>query len=147
MAIRDYFSGSAEVRMDDKGRVTLPARYRAAFSAGVMLTKGQDRCLYVFTEDGFERFAAGAIDADITDEKARGFQRYLLANTEAIEPDGQGRIGIPARMREYAGLTKNVVVAGAGRRMEIWNADEFAAYQSEHESPFVSPERGLLNPP
>ncbi len=147
MAIRDFFAGSSDVRMDDKGRVTLPARYRPPLLAGVMLVTGQDRCLYVFTEDGFESFADAAINADITDEKARGFQRYMLANTEQQVPDAQGRISIPARMRQYAGLTKDVVISGAGRRVEIWNAAEFVTYQAEHETPYSSPERGMLHPP
>jgi MraZ protein len=101
------FYGTYTPRMDDKGRVTLPARYREAFAGGAMIVRGQDHCLYVFTPEGFEEFAESAINAPITDERARGYQRYMLANTDEQRPDAQGRISITARMREYAGLTKD----------------------------------------
>ena len=106
------FYGTYTPRMDDKGRVTLPARYREAFAGGAMIVRGQDHCLYVFTPDGFEEFAESAINAPITDERARGYQRYMLANTDEQRPDAQGRISITARMREYAGLSKDLVIAG-----------------------------------
>ena len=139
------FYGTYTPRMDDKGRVTLPARYRDAFATGVMLVRGQDHCLFVFTHEGFEKFAANAIEASITDEKARGFQRYMLANTDEQRPDAQGRISIPARMREYARLSKDLVITGIGLRMEIWDAAEWQAYEARQEAAYAAPERGLLD--
>ena len=139
------FFGTYTPRMDDKGRVTLPARYRKEFAGGVMLVRGQDHCLYVFTPDGFTEFAAAAINASIADEHARGFQRYMLANTDEQEPDSQGRISIPARMREYAQLSKDLVITGVGLRMEIWDAAEWQAYEARQEAAYAEPERGLLN--
>lgn len=138
------FYGTYTPRMDDKGRVTLPARYRESFANGAMLVRGQDHCLYVFTQEGFGEFAEAAINAPITDERARGYQRYMLANTDEQRPDAQGRISIPPRMREYAGLTKDLVVAGIGLRMEIWDAAEWAAYEGQQEAAYAAPERGLL---
>jgi MraZ protein len=138
------FYGTYTVRMDDKGRVTLPARYRETFANGVMLARGQDHCLYVFTTEGFETFADDAINAPITDERARGYQRYLLANTDEQRPDTQGRVSIPPRMREYAQLTKDLVITGVGRRMEIWDATEWEAYEAQQEAAYAAPERGLL---
>jgi len=138
------FYGTYTPRMDDKGRVTLPARYRDEFATGAMLVRGQDHCLFVFTHDGFEKFAANAIEASITDEKARGFQRYMLANTDEQRPDSQGRISIPARMREYARLSKDLVITGIGLRMEIWDAAEWTAYEARQEAAYAAPERGLL---
>jgi MraZ protein len=139
------FYGTYTPRMDDKGRVTLPARYRDAFATGAMLVRGQDHCLFVFTHEGFEKFAANAIEASITDEKARGFQRYMLANTDEQRPDAQGRISIPARMREYARLSKDLVITGIGLRMEIWDAAEWQAYEARQEAAYAAPERGLLD--
>lgn len=127
------FFGTYTPRMDDKGRVTLPARYREHFVAGVMLVRGQDHCLYLFTPDAFDTFAESAINAEITDEKARAFQRYMLSNTDEQRPDAQGRITIPARMREYARLNKDVVVTGVGKRMEIWDAEEWRQYEAAQE--------------
>lgn len=138
------FFGTYTPRMDDKGRVTLPARYREQFAGGVMLVRGQDHCLYAFTVDGFAEFAEAAINAPITDERTRGYQRYMLANTDEQRPDAQGRISVPARMREYAGLTKDIVVTGVGLRMEIWDAAEWEAYQARQEAAYAAPEPGLL---
>ncbi len=138
------FYGTYTVRMDDKGRVTLPARYRDTFANGVMLARGQDHCLYVFTHEGFETFADDAINAPITDERARGYQRYMLANTDEQRPDTQGRVSIPPRMREYARLAKDLVIAGVGHRMEIWDAAEWEAYEAQQEAAYAAPERGLL---
>lgn len=139
------FLGTFTPRMDDKGRVTLPARYRESFAPGIMLVRGQDHCLFLFTPEGFEDFAEEAINASVTDERARGFQRYMLSNTDDQRPDAQGRISIPARMREYAGLRKDVVIAGVGKRMEVWDADEWARYEAAQEADYASPARDLLN--
>jgi len=138
------FFGTYTPRMDDKGRVTLPARYRDNFATGAMLVRGQDHCLYVFTPEGFEEFAESAINAPITDERARGYQRYMLANTDEQRLDAQGRISIPARMREYAGLSKDLVITGVGLRMEIWDATEWQEYEARQEAAYAAPERGLL---
>ena len=82
------FYGTYTPRMDDKGRVTLPAKYRESFKNGVMLVRGQDHCIYVFTPEGFEQFAESAINASITDERARGYQRYMLDNPKGDSPAG-----------------------------------------------------------
>jgi MraZ protein len=140
------FYGTYTPRMDDKGRVTLPARYRDDFAGGVMLTKGQDHCLFVLTPDGFEQFAADAITADVTDEWARGYQRFMLANTDEQRPDGQGRITVPPIMREYARLSKDVVITGVGLRMEIWDAAEWRSYEALQEAAYASPVRGTMHP-
>jgi len=140
------FYGTYTPRMDDKGRVTLPAKYRESFRNGVMLVRGQDHCIYVFTPEGFEEFADAAINAPITDERARGYQRYMLANTDEQRPDAQGRITVAPRMREYARLTKDLVITGIGLRMELWDADEWATYEAQQEAAYAAPERGLLGP-
>ncbi len=139
------FYGTSTPRMDDKGRVTLPAKYRESFKNGVMLVRGQDHCIYLFTPEGFEEFAEAAINAPITDERARGYQRYMLANTDEQRPDAQGRITVTPRMREYARLTKDLVITGIGLRMELWDADEWAAYEARQEAAYAAPDRGLLD--
>jgi MraZ protein len=139
------FYGTYTPRMDDKGRVTLPAKYRESFKNGVMVVRGQDHCIYLFTPEGFGEFAEAAINAPITDERARGYQRYMLANTDEQRPDAQGRITITPRMREYARLTKDLVITGIGLRMELWDAGEWATYEAEQEAAYAAPERGLLD--
>lgn len=138
------FFGTFTPRMDDKGRVTLPAKYRDKWAGGVVLMRGQDHTLYVLTPEGFQSFAAKAINAEITDRQQLAFQRYMLANTEDQTPDAQGRITIPAKMRAYAGLDRDVVITGAGMRMEIWAADAWNAYEAAQEAMYVAPERGIF---
>jgi MraZ protein len=140
------FFGTYTPRIDDKGRVTLPARYRERFAAGVMVTRGQDHCLYLFTPAGFEEFAAIAMNAEITDERARAFQRYLLANTDEQRPDAQGRISVNPKMRDYASLAKDVVITGVGKRMEVWDAQRWQDYEDQQEAAYAAPERGLFGP-
>lgn len=139
------FTGIYTPRLDDKGRVTLPAKYRDSFAAGVMLSRGQDHCLFVFTPEGFEKFAGPKIDAPITDPVARANQRYLFANTDEQRPDAQGRISITPRMRDYAGLNKDVVILGSGGRMEIWDAASWQEYEALHEPAYAVPEGGFLD--
>lgn len=138
------FFGTFTPRLDDKGRVTLPARYREVFAPGVRVVKGQDHCLFLFTPEGFDEFADAAINASITDSAARGYQRFMLSNTEDQRPDGQGRITLSARMREYASLTKDVVIVGVGRRMEVWDAQTWAAYEQEQEAAYANPDSDLF---
>ncbi len=140
------FVGTYTPRMDDKGRVTIPAKYRARFAGGVMLVRGQNHTLFIFTMAGFADFAHRAIHAEITDEAQVGFQRYMLANAEDHHLDAQGRITIPARMRDYAGLGKDVVINGAGLRLEIWPADRWAAYEAAQEAAYASPSKGVFGP-
>jgi MraZ protein len=140
------FVGTYTPRMDDKGRITLPAKYRDKWAEGVVLMRGRDHTLFVLTPEGFESFASKAIHAEITDETQVGFQRYMLANTEDQQPDSQGRITIPAKMRAYAGLGKDVVLTGAGLRMEIWAKEAWERYEVEQEAVYAAPPRGIFGP-
>lgn len=135
----DRFYGTFTPRLDDKGRVTLPARYRQPFTGGAMVVRGGARCLYLFTVEGFDEFAEDAINAPVTDPVAIGQARYMLANSDLQVPDGQGRILLTGRMREYAELDRDVVLTGQGRRMEIWNAERWAEYEAAQETHYVDP--------
>jgi MraZ protein len=133
------FYGMFTPRLDDKGRVTIPAAYRKHFAAGAMVVRGDTRCLYLFTESEFGRFAEEAVNTPVTDVRHIGPARYMLANSEPQMPDAQGRITLSARMRDYAELGRDVVLTGQGRRMEIWNVDRWAAYEAAQEAGYVDP--------
>lgn len=133
------FYGTFTPRLDDKGRLTLPALYRGAFTEGAMVVRGDNRCLYVFTTDGFDIFAQDAINAPVADAARIGPARYMLANSDFQSVDAQGRITLTARMREFAGLDKDVVLTGQGHRMEIWNAERWAAYEAAQEPGYIDP--------
>ena len=107
------FLGTYSPKLDDKGRLTLPAKYRDALAGGLMVTKGQDHCLYVFPRAEFEQLARKVAEAPLTNESVRAYQRYLFAGTDEQRPDGQGRIPISPELRRYAGLDKDGGAIGA----------------------------------
>ena len=121
------FLGTYTPKLDDKGRLTLPAKFRDELRGGLMITKGQDHCLYVFTRETFAEMARKVASAPLTSESARAFQRNLFSGTDEQNPDAQGRIAIIPELRRYAGLTKDCVVLGAFTRAEIWDAQALAA--------------------
>ncbi|HEX3648287.1 MAG TPA: division/cell wall cluster transcriptional repressor MraZ, partial [Pseudonocardiaceae bacterium] len=86
------FLGTHTPKLDDKGRLTLPAKFREALAGGLMVTKGQDHCLYVFPRAEFEQMARKVAEAPFTNEAVRAYQRYLFAGTDEQFPDSQGRI-------------------------------------------------------
>lgn len=138
------FLGTYTPKLDDKGRLTLPAKFRDELRGGVMITKGQDHCLYVFTRDAFAEMARKVASAPLTSESARAFQRNLFAGTDDQHPDAQGRIAINAELRRWAGLTKDCVVIGAWERAEIWDAQAWKRYQDEHEDEYARAQEEVL---
>lgn len=141
------FYGMFTPRLDDKGRVTLPAVYRKDFGDGAMVVRGDTKCLYVFTVEEFENFAQEAVNTPVTDVQRIGPARYMLANSEPQMPDAQGRITLSARMREYADLGRDVVLTGQGRRMELWNVERWAAYEAAQEPGYVDPSQRHMPAP
>ena len=115
------FLGTHTPRLDDKGRMILPAKFREKFAAGLVMTRGQERCLYVFPMNEFERIAAAMNTTPVTSRAVRDYQRVLLSGASDEIPDKQGRVTIPPLLREYAGLSKECTVIGAGNRVEIWD--------------------------
>lgn len=131
------FLGTHQPRMDDKGRLFLPAKFRDALAEGLVITRGQERCLYVFPTEEFARLYARMREAPVTSKAARDYQRVFLSGASSEVPDKQGRVTIPAPLREYAGLTKDCVVIGAGSRVEVWDASAWNAYLTEQEGAFA----------
>ncbi|EHK86679.1 division/cell wall cluster transcriptional repressor MraZ [Saccharomonospora azurea] len=138
------FLGTHTPKLDDKGRLTLPAKFRDALAGGLMITKGQDHCLFVFPRAEFEQLARKVAEAPFTNEAVRAYQRYLFAGTDEQRPDGQGRIAIAPELRRYAGLTKECVVIGAITRLEIWDARTWETYLEKHEDSYASAQEEIL---
>ena len=116
--------------LDGKGRLTIPAKFRADLDAALVVTRGIDRCLAVFPIPEWEQLAEQVSDLPLTDRQARAFRRLLFANASDVSPDKQGRILIPPRLREYAHLDGEVVVVGINTYMELWNPE---AWNEERE--------------
>ncbi len=131
------FLGKHTPRLDDKNRVILPARFREALASGLVMTKGQDRCVVVWTVAGFEEYAERLRSGAVTSEKVRAYTRVLFASAYQEVPDKQGRITLPADLREFAGLDRDCVVVGQDTRIEIWDAAAWEAYLGAQEQSFV----------
>jgi MraZ protein len=131
------FLGTHTPRLDEKGRLFLPAKYREEVAGGVVLTKGQERCLFVFTAAGFAEKAQQLQDAPLSAKASRDYARQFFGSASDETPDRQGRVTVPPALRAYAGLDRDCVVVGANTRLEIWDAAAWAAYEAEHEQAFA----------
>ncbi|MGZ5959181.1 MAG: division/cell wall cluster transcriptional repressor MraZ [Myxococcaceae bacterium] len=130
------FLGTHQPRLDDKGRLFLPAKFRDDLAGGLVITRGQERCLYVFPTDEFERLYDQMRVAPVTSKAARDYQRVFLSGASSETPDKQGRVTVPAPLREYAGLSRECVVIGAGARLEVWDAQAWETYLADQETAF-----------
>ena len=130
------FLGTYTPKLDDKGRLTLPARFRENLAGGLMVTKGQDHSLAVYPREEFAARARKAAAASRTNPKARAFIRNLAASADEQTLDGSGRITLSPAHREYANLSKECVVIGSVDFLEIWDAESWSNYQQETEAAF-----------
>ncbi len=131
------FLGTHTPRLDDKGRLILPAKFREQLEAGVVVTRGQERCLYVFPVSEFERLAEQLRQAPVTSKQARDYLRVFLSGASDEELDKSGRVTIPPMLRQYAGLNRDCAVIGAGQRVEIWDLQAWETYLAEQEQAFA----------
>jgi MraZ protein len=135
--------GTHSYQLDPKGRVSLPARFRDAFADGAWLTIGQDGCLFAFPRVEWERRSEEVGASPLSDADGRAFARMFFGSTEEARLDGQGRLTIPQRLRETVGIGKDVVVLGVRERMEIWDRQAYARYESTYAGPYQA---GTLEP-
>jgi transcriptional regulator MraZ len=131
------FLGTHTPRLDDKGRIFLPAKFRDELSEGLVVTRGQERCLYVWPSAEFRSFTDQLRKAPVTNKSARNFMRMLFAGASAEVADKQGRVTLPPMLRDYAGLHRDCVVIGAFNRVEIWDAEAWTSYSAEQEPAFA----------
>ena len=131
------FLGTHEPRLDEKGRLILPAKFREELAAGLVVTKGQERCLYVFPAFEFTSITEQLKKAPVTAKSARDYMRVMFAGAHDEVPDKQGRISIPQSLRTYANLERECVVIGANTRVEIWDARSWSEYLADREKGFA----------
>lgn len=128
------FMGEYSHSLDAKGRLIMPARFREQLGDEFVVTKSPDKCLYVYTNEDWKSFEEKLAQLPITNKGTRQFVRFFLAGAAACEVDKQGRILLPAVLREYAQLDKEVILAGTSKRIEIWNKDRYLEDQKEYEN-------------
>jgi len=131
------FLGTHTPRLDDKGRLFLPAKFRDRLASGLVVTRGQERCLYVFPMDEFVRVAEAMRNAPVTSKIVRDYLRVFLSGASDEIPDKQGRVTVPSTLREYAGLTRDCTVIGAGSRVELWDTAAWDTYLASTEQAFA----------
>lgn len=136
--------GTHTPKLDDKGRIILPAKFREDLAGGVVITRGQDRCLYVYSTSEFESVHERIRQAPLSNKQARDFLRMFLSGASAEMPDSQNRITIPAALRDYAGLQKELVVTGVGAHAEIWDADAWNAFLEANEESYADMEQEVI---
>ena len=138
------FLGTYEPKLDDKGRVILPARFREDMEGGIVLTRGQEHCIYAFPAHEFEQMTVELRRAPLSSKQARDYIRVLLSGAYKEVPDKQGRITLPPDLRKYAGLDRELTVIGAGSRAEIWNSQAWNDYLSVQEDVFSETENEII---
>jgi MraZ protein len=127
------FIGEYQHNLDLKGRIAVPVKFRDQLKAGIIITRGLDRCLFVFSKNEWKILAKKLIALPLAQANSRAFVRLMLAGAMDVEIDNQGRVLVPDYLRKYADLKKEIIIAGLYNRVEIWDADTWKQYKSKTE--------------
>jgi MraZ protein len=127
------FYGEFDYKIDDKGRLPVPPKYRNAFKDGIVLTPGAERCLTVYTPAEWKKLTTTLNNNPLARSKMRKLSRALFATAFSTKIDNQGRIAIPAPLRDHAQLTDDVTIAGANSYIEIWNKQLWAEEKADSQ--------------
>ncbi len=128
------FTGEYQHALDNKGRVTVPSRLREALGERFLITKGLDRCIFVYPLAEWARLQQKLRKLKMTNPQSRAFKRIVFSGAMEVEADKQGRVLIPNKLREYAGIEKDVILIGVGERVEIWSENAWNDYYEEADS-------------
>jgi len=143
------FHGEYEHSLDKKGRLILPAKIREAAKSHYVekfyMTRGLDSCIFVFAEDEWRTQETKFKSLPFTSREARRFNRMFFSGAVEVVPDGQGRILIPKFLKDYAGIRKDVVIAGVSNRIEIWDKDAWFKFYNETKDSFEETSEKLMD--
>lgn len=137
------FLGEYRHTLDEKGRVVLPSKFRDRLAEGLVITKGQERCLYVFPLDRWEEEVERMNRLPRTDRRTRNFARAYFAGADQQKPDRQGRVQIPQNLRSYAALEREVTVVGVADRIEVWDDANWQRLSEEADQYYADIEEAL----
>ena len=140
------FIGEYAHILDTKGRLAIPAKFRAKLSEGAVVTRGLDNCLFLYPKKDWNKLAQKLVLLPISQSNSRAFARLMLAGAMDVEIDSQGRILIPNYLRSYASLKKKIIIAGLFNRLEVWDEDNWRVYKNktEKESTDIAEKLGEL---
>ena len=130
------FMGEYQHTLDDKGRMIIPVKFREDLGSSFVMTRGLDKCLFVYPRSEWESLEAKLKKLPMTRADARSFVRFFFSGATECELDKQGRILIPATLREYATLDRDCVVLGVSNRVEIWSDSVWKQYSTEAAGSF-----------
>ena len=129
------FTGEYRVAVDDKGRIAVPVKFRAQLDPGSMVSGWLDDCLAIHTKAGWEELSEKVAALPFTDPRSRSFQRFVFSTATEAQMDKQGRILLPAYLRQSVGLTGEAVLVGSRDHAEIWAPDRWDTYRKALEDP------------
>ncbi|OGH60045.1 MAG: cell division/cell wall cluster transcriptional repressor MraZ [Candidatus Magasanikbacteria bacterium RIFCSPHIGHO2_01_FULL_33_34] len=127
------FIGEYSHNLDEKGRLAIPKKFRLDLSKGSVVTKGLDNCLFLYTQEEWDKLAQKLANLPFAQSNTRAFARLMLAGAMDVLIDKQGRVMLPEYLRTFAGLKKNVVVAGLYNRLELWDTEKWEEYKNKTE--------------
>ena len=127
------FIGEYSHNLDEKGRLAVPKKFRPDLSKGAVVTKGLDNCLFLFTQEEWQKFMGKLSNITFAKSSSRAFSRLMLAGAMDVSLDKQGRIMLPEYLRVFAGLNKNIIIAGLYNRLELWDETKWAEYKKKTE--------------
>ena len=119
------FMGEYSHTVDAKGRLIIPSKFREELGESFVVTRGMDGCLFIYSREAWEKFEQKLATLPLVSKEARAFTRFFVSGAANCELDRQGRILVPATLREYAGLTKDVILAGNLDRIEVWSKERW----------------------
>jgi len=130
------FMGEFQHTIDDKGRIIIPAKFREALGANFIITRGLDNCLFVYPREEWNALEQKLKQLPMMKSDARAFTRFFFSGASECEWDKQGRVNVPANLREYAKLDKDCIVIGVSNRVEIWDKATWQAYNQQSQESF-----------
>ena len=127
------FIGEYQHSLDDKGRVSVPVKFRADLANGCVLTRGLDGCLWLYSIDEWQKLADSVSALPITSKNARSFGRFILSGAMDLKIDRAGRINLPKYLADYAGMKTKIVITGMYNRLELWAENKWKEFESKME--------------
>lgn len=126
--------GEFKHSLDTKGRLAVPAKFREKLGAGAIITRGLDKCLFIFGANEWEGLVQKLVNLPLAQANSRAFVRLMLSGASDAKVDAQGRILVPDYLRKYAGLKKQAIITGLYNRMEVWGEEEWGEYKRKTEA-------------
>ncbi len=128
------FIGEYKHSLDDKGRIAIPSKFRHQLTKGAVVTRGLDTSLFLFPKKEWDKLAQKLASLPLGQSNSRAFARLMLAGAMDVDMDKQGRVVLPEYLREYAGMKKNLILAGLFNRLELWDEQKWQTYKKKVES-------------